>query len=156
MRSLLPSKMGRFTIRGMQNLLRRLCDPSNNLSRKGRRKIVKKINLAVVLFMALAMVSGCYYYAPAPYVVTSQPHSNYDQIWDSAMRAAQDIGISITSSNKNTGTAVGQRDDVSVTIQVTRRSDGTTRVGLSATGSQSATSAINDDFNRAYNHYMGR
>lgn len=83
-------------------------------------------------------------------------HSNYDQIWDSAMRAAQDIGISITSSNKSTGTAFGQRDDVSVTIQVTPQSDGTTRVGMSAKGSQSATSAISDDFNKAYNHYMRR
>ena len=141
----------------MQDLLHRLRDPLNNLSRKGGRKIMNKLKLVALLCMALAMGSGCYYYGPPPYYAVTPPaHSNYDQIWDSAMRAAQDIGISITSSNKSTGTAFGQRDDVSVTIQVTPQSDGTTRVGMSAKGSQSATSAISDDFNKAYNHYMRR
>ena len=148
--------MGRTEVCGMQDSLNRLCDPLNNLSRKGGRKIVKKINLAVLLLMALVLAPGCYYYGRPQYVVTSPAHSNYDQIWDSALRAAQDIGISINSSNKNAGTAFGQRDDVSVTIQVTPQSDGTTRVGLNATGSQSATSSVNDDFYKAYNYYMGR
>jgi len=34
------------------------------------------------------------------------------------MRAAQDVGIQITSSNRNTGTIFGQRDRVGVTIQI--------------------------------------
>ncbi len=117
---------------------------------------MNRINLAWLLLMALVVGSGCYYYGPPPYVVTSPAYSNYDHIWDSAMRAAQDVGIGITSSNKSAGTAFGQRDGVSVTIQVTPQSDGRTRVELSAKGNQSATSAVADDFYRAYNHYMGR
>jgi hypothetical protein len=72
------------------------------------------------------------------------------------MRAAQDVGIQITSSNRSTGTAFGQREVIDVTIQVTQQTDGRTRVELSAKGTPSGTSAVADDFYRQYNTYMGR
>ncbi len=71
------------------------------------------------------------------------------------MRAAQDVGIQITSSNRSTGAAFGQRDGVSVTIQVTQQADGRTRVELTTKGAD-GTSAVADDFYRAYDRYMGR
>ena len=117
---------------------------------------MNKISLALLLLITLVTGSGCYYYAPPPYVVTSPAPADYDRIWDSAMRAAQDVGIRITSSNKGAGTAFGQRDGVSVTIQITPQSDGRVRVEVNAKGSESAVSAVNDDFYRAYDHYMGR
>jgi hypothetical protein len=121
------------------------------------RTIVRKVNLTLLVIIALVMGSGCYYYGPPPYATPSpQPYASYDYVWDSAMRAAQDVGIQITSANKNTGAAFGQRDGVSVTIQVTQQSDGRTRVELTTKGSQPATSAVADDFYRAYDHYMGR
>jgi hypothetical protein len=123
---------------------------------KYRRTIVKKVNLTLLVIIALVMGSGCYYYGPPPYGTSSPPNASYDYVWDSAMRAAQDVGIQITSANRNTGTAFGQRDGVSVTIQVTQQSDGRTRVELTTKGSQPATSAVADDFYRAYDHYMGR
>jgi hypothetical protein len=72
------------------------------------------------------------------------------------MRAAQDVGIQITSSNRNVGTVFGQRDRVGVTIQVTQQADGRTRVELTAQGSRGSGSAVADDFYRAYDRYMGR
>ena len=119
---------------------------------------MKKVNLTLILIILIfVMGSGCYYYGPPPYgTPSSPPYASYDYVWDSAMRAAQDVGIQITSSNRSTGSAFGQRDGVSVTIQVTQQSDGRTRVELTTKGSEPATSAVADDFYRAYDHYMGR
>ena len=118
---------------------------------------MKKVSLTLlIIVIAFAMGSGCYYYGPPPYTTPSPPYASYDYVWDSAMRAAQDVGIHITSANKNTGAAFGQRDGVSVTIEVTQQSDGRTRVELTTKGSQPATSAVADDFYRAYDRYMGR
>ena len=118
---------------------------------------MKKTAIVLLILAGLVMASGCYYYVP-PGAVTypGQPYASYDYVWDSAMRAAQDVGIQITSANRSTGAAFGERDRVSVTIQVTQQSDGRTRVELTTKGSQSATSAVADDFYRAYDHYMGR
>ncbi len=118
---------------------------------------MKKLKLTLIVLIGLVIASGCYYYGPPPYYVTpSPPYASYDYIWDSAMRAAQDVGIQVTSANKSTGTAYGQRNGVGVTIQVMQQSDGRTRVELTTKGNQSATSALADDFYRAYDRYMGR
>ena len=114
---------------------------------------MKKVNFVPLLLIVFFTGAGCYYYAPPPYTVTSPPQASYDTIWDSAMRAAQDVGIRITSSNKNTGTAFGQRDGVNVTIQVTEQPDGRTRVELTSKGGPST---VGQDFYQAYNRHMGR
>jgi hypothetical protein len=116
---------------------------------------VKKNYLVLLVLIGFLMGSGCYYYGPAPYVY-SPPYASYDYVWDSALRAAQDVGIHITSSNRGTGTAFGERDRVGVTIQVTQQPDGRTRVELTTKGSEGGASAVADDFYRAYDHYMGR
>ena len=119
---------------------------------------MKKLNPALFILTVFVIVSGCYYYGPPPVVYPPEPppYASYDYVWDSAIRAAQDVGIQITSSNRNAGTIFGQRDRVGVTIQVTQQSDGRTRVELTAQGSQGSGSAVADDFYRAYDRYMGR
>lgn len=118
---------------------------------------MKKVAITLFFFAGLVMASGCYYYVPPGAVVSpGQPYASYDYVWDSAMRAAQDVGIQITSSNRSTGTALGHRDRTSVTLQVTRQSDGRTRVELTTKGSPPESSAVADDFYRAYDQYMGR
>jgi outer membrane protein OmpA-like peptidoglycan-associated protein len=124
--------------------------------------MVKRLNLTLLLLTGLVIVSGCYYYVPSE-VVTSprppyaspyaSPFASYDYIWDNVMRAAQDVGIQITSSNRNTGTIIGQRDRVGVTIQVIQQADGRTRIELTINDSQGSSSAIADDFYRAYDYY---
>jgi outer membrane protein OmpA-like peptidoglycan-associated protein len=104
--------------------------------------------------MGLLIVTGCYYYVPPAVVVSpGPPYASYDYIWDNVMRAAQDVGIQITSSNRNTGTIFGQRDRVGVTIQIIQQADGRTRVELTINDSQGSSSAIADDFYRAYDYY---
>jgi hypothetical protein len=116
----------------------------------------KKV-MVLLLLTGFAMLSGCYYYDPGPYVVASPaPYPSYDYIFDSAMRAAQDAGIQVTSSNRNNGTIFGERNGTTVTIQVMQQADGRTRVELSAKGAQTGSSTVADDFYRAYDHYMGR
>jgi hypothetical protein len=123
------------------------------LLQQSRRIVVNKIRFALLFLVVLVMGSGCYYYPPPAYTVVSPPHASYDRIWDSAMRAAQDVGIRITSSDRNAGTASGQRDGVGVTIQVVKQSDGTTRVEITSKGGPST---VTDDFYKAYNRNMGR
>ncbi len=118
---------------------------------------MKKLNLALLVVTGLVVISGCYYYVPPEVVSPPYPsYAPYDYVWDSAMRAAQDVGIQITSSNRNVGTIFGQRDRVGVTIQVTQQGDGRTRVELTAQGSRGSGSEVADDFYRAYDRYMGR
>ena len=115
---------------------------------------MKKRNLSLFLLTSFLLASGCYYYGPAPYVATPAPYASYDYIWDSATRAAQDVGIQITSTNRNAGMIFGQRDGAEVTIQVMRQADGRTRVELTAKGNQG--SGVASDFYRAYDACMGR
>ena len=118
---------------------------------------MKKLNLALLILTGFVIVSGCYYYEPPPVVYPADPpYASYDYTWDSAIRAAQDVGIQITSSNRNAGTIFGQRDRVGVTIQVAQQADGRTRVELTAQGSRGSGSEVADDFYRAYDRYMGR
>lgn len=112
---------------------------------------MKRTPTALFLVVALVMTSGCYYYGYPP-----PGYSDYDRIWDSAMRAAHDAGITITSANVNAGSATGYKNGVSVTIQVTPQADGTTRVAIHARGTEPAASSVSDDFYGAYNYYMGR
>ena len=117
---------------------------------------MNRIKFALLFLVVLIMGSGCYYYPPPAYTVVSPPHASYDRIWDSAMRAAQDVGIQITSSNRNAGTILGQRDRVGVTLQVIQQPDGKTRVELTTEGPKGSGSGVSDDFYRAFDRYMGR
>ena len=118
---------------------------------------MKKLNLALLILTVFVILSGCYYYEPYPvYHPPAPPYPSYDYIWDSAMRAAQDVGIQITSSNRNAGTILGQRDRVGVTLQVIQQPDGKTRVELTTEGPKGSGSGVSDDFYRAFDRYMGR
>lgn len=118
---------------------------------------MKKLNVALLILTAFVIASGCYYYEPYPvYYPPEPPYPSYDYIWDSAMRAAQDVGIQVTSSNRNAGSIFGQRDRVGVTIQVIQQPDGKTRVELTTEGTRGSGPAVSDDFYQAFNRYMGR
>jgi len=126
---------------------------------QNRKEIVKKLHLTLLILTVFVIASGCYYYEPAPPPVVYPPepsYPSYDYTWDSAIRAAQDVGIEITSLNRNTGTIFGRRDRVDVTIQVTQQANGRTRVELTAQGSRESGADVADDFYWAYDHYMGR
>jgi len=73
-----------------------------------------------------------------------------------ARRAGGETGIEIRSEDRGTGTILGRRGSVDVTITVLRQNDGRTRVEMDFRGNRSRTDQVADDFYRAYDRYMGR
>ena len=112
----------------------------------------------IVLFLLSVQLGGCYYYAgPAPGVVAPPPSTSSDDVvWNNALRAAEEIGIQITSVDNGTGIISGKRGSTEVKVLVTRQHDGRTRVELDMKGQKQETQALANDFFGAYDRYMGR
>jgi hypothetical protein len=114
--------------------------------------------LIIFLFLLSVQLGGCYYYAgPAPGAVAPPPStSSYDVVWDNALRAAEEIGIQITSVDNGAGIIYGKRGSTDVKVAVVRQNDGRTRVELDMNGQKPETQALANDFFGAYDRYMGR
>ncbi len=112
----------------------------------------------IVLILLSVQLGGCYYYAgPAPGVVAPPPSaSSYDVVWNNALRAAEEIGIQITSVDNGAGIIYGKRGSTDVKVLVARQNDGRTRVELDMKGQNPETQALANDFFGAYDRYMGR
>ncbi len=109
------------------------------------------------LLLMSVQLGGCYYYAGPPPVVGPAPStSSYDTTWNSALRAAEDVGVQISSVDQGAGAIYGRRGPVDVKVLVTRQSDGRTRVELSMKGENQETQNLSNDFFAAYDRYMGR
>jgi hypothetical protein len=101
-----------------------------------------------------ALVGGCVVYEPVP-VPSSYP-SSYDRVWDSALGAAEEAGVKITSADRSRGIIRGNTTSADVTISVISQADGKTRVEFSSKGPKGQDPDLNDRFTRAYNRRMGR
>jgi hypothetical protein len=112
----------------------------------------------IFLFLLSGQLGGCYYYAgPAPGAGAPPPStSSYDVVWDNALRAAEEIGIQVTSVDNGAGIIYGKRGSTDVKVAVVRQSDGRTRVELDMNGQKPETQALANDFFGAYDRYMGR
>ena len=109
------------------------------------------LSLRAGLVVALALaVQACVVYAPPP------GPSTYDRAWDSALRAAQDVGIQMSSVDRGSGQMLGARGAIGVRVSVTRQADGTTRVELNLQGPLQSDPGLSDRFYAAYDRYMGR
>ena len=106
--------------------------------------------LLVLLFLFTALVGGCVVYEPVP--VPAYYGSSYDRVWDSALGAAEDAGVKITSADRSRGTIRGNTSSAEVTISVTTQADGNVRVAFSNKGE----SDLNDRLARFYNRRMGQ
>jgi hypothetical protein len=93
-------------------------------------------------------------YEPVP--VYAPPPSTYDRAWDSAVRAAQDSGITLSSVDRNAGLIQGSRDGIAARISVLGQADGTTRVELNLQGDLQRDPTLSQRFQSTYNRYMGR
>ena len=98
---------------------------------------------------------GCVVYEPV-YVPSSSYGSSYDRVWNSALGAAEDAGIKITSADRSTGTIRGVTTSSDVTILVISQADGRTRVEFSTKGPKGQDPDLNDRFTSFYNRRMGR
>ena len=105
--------------------------------------------LGVTLF--IVMLSSCVVYEPYYY-----PASQYDRVWESAIRAAEEAGIVVSAAERDKGTITGSKGPVDVTIAVLTQADGRIRVHMSARGPEGAEPYLTERFNQAYQRYMGR
>ena len=110
--------------------------------------------MLTLLVGLMALVGGCVVYEPVP-VPSSYP-SSYDRVWDSALGAAEDAGVKITSADRSTGTIRGVTSSSDVTISVISQADGKTRVEFSSKGPKGQDPDLNDRFTSFYNRRMGR
>ncbi len=109
----------------------------------------------MILVVVLAVLwGGCVVYEPVP--VPGYSGSSYDRVWNSALGAAEDAGIKITSSDRGTGTIRGVTNSSDVTILVISQADGRTRVEFSSKGPKGADAGLNERFTDFYNRRMGR
>ena len=109
---------------------------------------------SILMFVLAVLLSGCVVYEPVP--VPAYYGSSYDRVWDSALGAAEDAGVKITSADRTTGIIRGVTGSTDVTISVTTQADGRIRVAFSSKGSTGEDADLNDRFTRYYNRRMGR
>jgi hypothetical protein len=111
--------------------------------------------LLTLLVVLTALWGGCVVYEPV-YVPSSSYSSSYDRVWDSALGAAEDAGVKITSADRTRGIIQGVTGSTDVTISVITQADGRTRVEFSSKGPKGQDPDLNDRFTRFYNRRMGR
>jgi hypothetical protein len=110
--------------------------------------------LLALMVVLTALWGGCVVYEPVP--VPSSYGSSYDRVWNSALGAAEDAGVKITSADRATGTIRGLTSSSDVTILVISQADGRTRVEFSSKGPKGADAGLNERFTSFYNRRMGR
>jgi len=112
-----------------------------------------------ILYLSLLtsiLLQSCVAYAPVPPPApVVYPVSSYQIAWESALKAAEDVGIRITHADQATGTIEGQAEQTAVTIHVDRQPDERIRLGVSLRG-PSRDAYIADEFHRAYERRVGR
>jgi len=119
-----------------------------------RNRCSKGGALLTLVVVLTALVAGCVVYEPV--LMPPDPGSSYDRVWNSALGAAEDAGVKITSADRATGTIRGVTSSSDVTILVISQADGKTRVEFSSKGPKGQDPDLNDRFTRFYNRRMGR
>ncbi len=109
--------------------------------------------LALMVFLT-ALLGGCVVYEPVP--VPAYYGSSYDRVWDSALGAAEDAGVKVTSADRSRGIIRGNTGSAEVTISVISQAEGKTRVEFSSKGPKGQDPDLNDRFTHYYNRRMGR
>lgn len=110
--------------------------------------------LFILIVFSLFLLPSCIAYAPVPAPAVYRV-SSYKLAWENALRAAEEVGIRITSADEASGMIEGQADRTAVTIHVNRQPDESIRLAVSLRG-PSRDSYIADEFRRAYERRVGR
>lgn len=113
---------------------------------------VRNCSVFVLVATALTLLlSACVVYEPYYY-----PQSQYDRVWESAIKAAQDVGVTISSVERANGRIFGRKGPVDVTIAVETQPDGRIRMQFNARGPEGAEPYLTERFYQTYERYMGR
>jgi len=110
--------------------------------------------LLTLMVVLTGLWGGCVVYEPMP--APGYYGSSYDRVWDSAVGAAEDAGVKITSADRTAGIIRGVTNSADVTISVISQADGKTRVEFSSKGPKGQDADLSDRFTSFYNRRMGR
>jgi len=111
------------------------------------------VRFLCVLAVALGL-AGCYAY-PYPYPAPP-PVDPMDQPWAAATGALQDVGLTVVTADRSTGTLRGTRGNVEGIIEVRMRGDGRVGVEMKARDPDNRAPGLTDQMAAAYNRRMGR
>ena len=109
--------------------------------------------LFIVMVVFAVLWGGCAAKEPVP--VPDYYGSSFNRVWDSALGAAGDAGVKITSADRTTGIIRGVTNSSDVTISVITQADGRIKVEFSRQGPQGQDADLNDRFTRFFNRRMG-
>jgi hypothetical protein len=107
------------------------------------------MRILTALLVALAL-SGCVYYAPPP------QQDPVEVSFNAALGALQDVGMTVASADRASGTLRGMRGNVEGVIQVSMRADGRVGVQITARDPSKVDPGMVDRLTEAYNRRMGR
>jgi hypothetical protein len=119
--------------------------------RAGRGQLMLKV-LCVALCGSI--VAGCVYYEPHP-AYRSGP-SKFDQSWDAARAAAEDVGVTITDVDRARGTIHGYKGTSNVTVTMWQQADGSVRVGFNVRAPNGPDAELADHLSHAFDRRMNR
>lgn len=104
--------------------------------------------------VAATMVAACTYYQTAP-VPPSGP-STFERAWSAALGAADDVGVSVSTADRTSGTIYGTTGADDVTIRVFTQADGRVRVEFNVKGPSGSDAVVAERLSSAYDRRMGR
>jgi hypothetical protein len=111
--------------------------------------------LFILIVFSFFLLQSCVVYSrPVPVPAVYRVNS-YEIAWENAQRAAEDVGMRITSADEAHGTIEGQVGQTAVTIRVIRLPDERIRLEVNLRG-PSQESYIADEFHRAYQRRIER
>jgi len=110
--------------------------------------------LFILIVFSFFSLQSCVVYRPVPVPAVYRVNS-YEIAWENAQRAAEDVGIRITSADAAHGTIEGQVGQTAVTIRVIKLPNERIRLEVSLRG-PSQESYIADEFHRAYQRRLER
>ena len=110
--------------------------------------------LFIVMVVFAVLWGGCA--AKEPVAVPDYYGSSFNRVWDSALGAAGDAGVKITSADRTTGIIRGVTNSADVTISVITQADGRIRVEFTSKGPKGQDPDLSDRFTSYYSRRMGR
>ena len=114
--------------------------------------MLSKLRSWITLLLAAGITAACVAYAPAPYY----PGSNYDRAWNAALGGVQDAGVTVLQAEPENGLIRGIKNNIDVTVNVSRQADGSVRVQFNRAGDKHSDPQLADRFSQAYDRRMGR
>jgi len=111
----------------------------------------------LIIFLTTILISGCYYYPPAPVVYSTKVStSKFDQSWSAAIGALSDQGVRITVQDRGAGVIQGNLNGIEVAASIRTQADNSVRVQFNTSGATTRDPTIIQRITNSYHSRMGR